>query len=233
MDCAKHIGTPAVAYCRNCGKALCESCKCDVQGAVFCESCRVAAGDYGVHAPGPQDASHVTPPVSPKLSSDEHSPLGAILLIALGVLFLLANLRWVSFQWISRFWPVSLIVIGLWLFIRRRARRDDARLKMRYYRPNPACSCSRCSTRGLMGSAVLVSLGLLFLLANISDYPFERTWPVLLMVVGTVKVIRYFTTDKVHINAAPHSSTQDVTPPPTPIAAPPSDGTRDDEVHNG
>jgi hypothetical protein len=49
----------------------------------------------------------------------EHSPVGAVILIGLGMLFLLANLGWFSFHWISHFWPLILIVIGLWLFIRR------------------------------------------------------------------------------------------------------------------
>jgi protein-S-isoprenylcysteine O-methyltransferase Ste14 len=49
----------------------------------------------------------------------EHSPVGAVVLIGLGMLFLLANLGWFSFHWISRSWPLILIVLGLWLFIRR------------------------------------------------------------------------------------------------------------------
>ena len=48
-----------------------------------------------------------------------HSPVGAVVLIGLGVLFLLANLGWFSFHWISQFWPVILIVIGVWLFVQR------------------------------------------------------------------------------------------------------------------
>ena len=62
---------------------------------------------------------------------------------------------------------------------------------MRYYQPNPACGCGRCSTRGLMGPAVLVTLGLLFLLGNMTDYSFDRTWPILLIVIGAVNVARY------------------------------------------
>src|SRR5476651_67477 len=75
MNCAQHTDTAAVAYCRNCGKALCEVCKRDVQGTIFCESCLAArinpgasgnfgaaAGNYGAgggYAPprGPEDAS--------------------------------------------------------------------------------------------------------------------------------------------------------------------------------
>ncbi len=81
---------------------------------------------------------------------------------------------------------------------------------MRYYQPNPACGCGRCSTRGLMGPAVLVTLGLLFLLANMSDYPFERTWPILLIVIGAIKVVRYMIPDSGHFNPGQYP------PPPYP-----------------
>lgn len=39
MNCAVHSETPAVAFCRTCGKALCENCKRDVMGAIYCEPC--------------------------------------------------------------------------------------------------------------------------------------------------------------------------------------------------
>jgi TM2 domain-containing membrane protein YozV len=42
MNCAVHTDTPAVAYCRTCGKALCENCKRDVMGAIYCEPCIAA-----------------------------------------------------------------------------------------------------------------------------------------------------------------------------------------------
>ena len=47
MNCAQHTEVAASAYCRNCGKALCEVCKRDVQGTIFCEHClasRMQAG---------------------------------------------------------------------------------------------------------------------------------------------------------------------------------------------
>ena len=71
---------------------------------------------------------------------------------------------------------------------------------MANYQPNPACSCGRCTTRGLMGPTVLVTLGLLFLLANVTEYPFERTWPILLIVIGAIKVVRYVIPDSGHVN---------------------------------
>lgn len=40
--CANHNATPATAYCRTCGKPLCEVCKRDVRGVVYCEECIAA-----------------------------------------------------------------------------------------------------------------------------------------------------------------------------------------------
>ena len=90
---------------------------------------------------------------------------------------------------------------------------------MKYYQSNPACSCSHCRTRGLMGPAVLVTLGLLFLLANMLDYPFERTWPILLIVIGAIKVVRYVIPDSGHINPGqypgpPYAGQYPYPPPP-------------------
>ncbi len=42
MNCATHPQTPATAFCRTCGKALCDDCKRDVMGAIYCEPCIAA-----------------------------------------------------------------------------------------------------------------------------------------------------------------------------------------------
>jgi hypothetical protein len=55
MNCAVHNQTQAVAYCRTCGKALCEECKRDVMGAIYCEPCiaaRLQDSTAGVTMPG-------------------------------------------------------------------------------------------------------------------------------------------------------------------------------------
>jgi hypothetical protein len=104
-----------------------------------------------------------------------------------------------------------------------------------------------------MSPAVLVTLGLLFLLANMADYPFERTWPILLIVIGAIKVARYVIPESGHINpgqyppppqyqATPYpasayatpASGPIVTPPPAPSAGALGDGKSENgEVHNG
>jgi hypothetical protein len=46
-------------------------------------------------------------------------PLGAIILIGIGVLFLLRNAGWFPFHTMGKLWPLILIAIGVWLFMRR------------------------------------------------------------------------------------------------------------------
>lgn len=57
MNCANHPEAPAIAYCRECGKALCESCRRQADGTIYCEE----------HTPVPawSAAPPPTPPVPP------------------------------------------------------------------------------------------------------------------------------------------------------------------------
>ncbi|HEU4416268.1 MAG TPA: B-box zinc finger protein [Candidatus Angelobacter sp.] len=63
MNCAVHTQTQAVAFCRTCGKALCEDCKRDVMGAIYCEPC--IAARLGHAAPPPVSAMPPMPPAPP------------------------------------------------------------------------------------------------------------------------------------------------------------------------
>jgi len=66
MNCAVHPQNQAVAFCRTCGKALCEECKRDVMGAIYCEPC-IAARLQGqpqfvtAAPPPPQSTAPATP----------------------------------------------------------------------------------------------------------------------------------------------------------------------------
>jgi len=43
MDCVNHTGTPASAFCQNCGKAMCEACKRVAPGGqILCDPCLLA-----------------------------------------------------------------------------------------------------------------------------------------------------------------------------------------------
>jgi Domain of unknown function (DUF5668)/B-box zinc finger len=46
-------------------------------------------------------------------------PIGAIVLIVLGVLFLLANFGLLRTEWLTKGWPIGLIAIGLWILADR------------------------------------------------------------------------------------------------------------------
>ncbi|MBV9507426.1 MAG: B-box zinc finger protein [Acidobacteriia bacterium] len=75
MNCQNHPDTPATAYCRSCGKAVCEQCRRDAYGTVFCEE----------HAPAfapPAD----TPPPSPEPPRPryQHSDVSPGLALGLG-----------------------------------------------------------------------------------------------------------------------------------------------------
>lgn len=58
------------------------------------------------------------PPVPP-MHWRRREPIGAVILIALGVLFLLGQFDWFSWHMFQYFWPLLLIGLGVWMFVRR------------------------------------------------------------------------------------------------------------------
>ncbi len=104
---------------------------------------------------------------------------------------------------------------------------------MSYFQPNPG---GRCGTRGLMGPAVLVTAGLLFLLAKMPNFPFQRTWPILLIVIGALQVVRYVRPGSPRLYQPPpdHRPYVGQYPPPAPVAGVPNDGAGENsELHHG
>ncbi len=205
MNCAIHPEVAGAAYCRTCGKPLCEECKRDVRGVIYCEACiaaRLAGTAPGVGAPGAgnpvlaallgfipgvgamyngqfaKGIVHVVifallatladsgqyealwgilipffifyqvfdayrtakaklmgqpAPDDPLglsrglwgtgngAGSFSNAPLGAVVLIGLGVLFLLSNAGIFHWSWIGRLWPLILIALGIRMYMRRSA----------------------------------------------------------------------------------------------------------------
>ena len=54
-----------------------------------------------------------------KTTEQRQVPIGAVILIGLGVLFLFDTLGLFPLHWIGRTWPVILIVLGIWMFMKR------------------------------------------------------------------------------------------------------------------
>ena len=330
MNCANHSDQAAVAFCRTCGKPLCNQCTRDVRGVIYCESC-LAARLEGAPAPGtyvppqPPPPPNVYPPIggpsayvppagmapvssgpnptvagilagffpigvgavycsqyakglsylvitvllivaqssnvpwymhlflgvgmgffwfyqiidavrtakaiqmgepapdpfglasmfgSPgtgvpsaeRTTEPTKVPVAAVILIGLGVLFLINT----AFDFsLHRYWPLILIVLGVYLFAKNWG------LIGGY---SPGCVCERCRTRKLMGPAMLVTIGVLFLLDNVSDIDFGKTWPAILLVIGVVKLMQSNASWGGHVGPLPPGSS--AYPPPPPPAYP-------------
>ena len=56
------------------------------------------------------------------LEGEGKRPIGAIVLIALGALFLLANFHVLERDWFSKAWPAGLVLLGIWILMDRMRR---------------------------------------------------------------------------------------------------------------
>jgi hypothetical protein len=324
MNCATHSDTAAVAFCRTCGKPLCNQCTRDVRGVVYCEACLAARMEGAAPAAGfapvgqPYTAVGQTPypvgtPMAPRPgvssgpnpavagilagffpfgvgavycsqyakglahlvimvllivgeSSDVpwylHTllglgifffyiyqiidsvrtakalqmgepvpdpfglaqtfgigekfegtkiPAGSVVLIALGVLFLLHTAGFFEFG-LDRYWPLILIILGVWMFARQWGVIGGGGVGR--------CQCERCRNRRLMGPAMMVTLGVLFLLDSTSHIGFGRTWPAILLVVGVVKLLQSNASSAGHIGSQPPVMPMPPSAPPPQVPPP-------------
>jgi hypothetical protein len=69
--------------------------------------------------PPPPPPGFSVPPVPPPICSQSRAPVGAIVLIALGLLFLLGQLDVFRERFFGFTWPLLLIALGVWMIIRR------------------------------------------------------------------------------------------------------------------
>jgi hypothetical protein len=76
-----------------------------------------APSAYGIPVP-PMPPIPPMPPVPP-IPPRRSEPVGAIILIGLGVMFLLSSMGVFNFSWIHHSWPIFLIAVGGWLIFRR------------------------------------------------------------------------------------------------------------------
>src|ERR1700756_1649075 len=318
MNCATHNDVAAVAFCRTCGKPLCNQCTRDVRGVIYCESCLAARMEgstpaafvppvqtvyppAGSASPGPKPPLNTGPNpavagilagffpigvgavytgqyakglshlvimvllilgVSSNLPwyvitvlsiligffyiyqiidavrsakaiqmgepapdpfglaatfgagekfEGTKVPVGAAVLIGLGVIFLLHTAGLFEFG-LDRFWPLILIFLGVWLFAKHWGLIGGT----------PAgCQCEHCRTRKLMGPAMLITLGVLFLLDSVSRVGFGRTWPAILLVIGVVKLLQSNASSTGHVGPLPPGTSGYAAGPPQAPPMPP------------
>jgi TM2 domain-containing membrane protein YozV len=132
-------------------------------------------------------------------------PMGAIVLIGLGVLFLLQNLG-VWFLEVDRIWPLALIFLGVWLYAKRRVNPD-------------------CRNRSIAGPAILVTIGVLSLIENLHGPSWGHTWPIILLVLGILKLM-----ERGYLGGPPSAP---LSPPPGSMPSQQSPTEVSSEVKNG
>ncbi|MGA2299138.1 MAG: DUF5668 domain-containing protein [Candidatus Acidiferrum sp.] len=83
------------------------------------------------------------------------------------------------------------------------------------------CNCQRCAIRSLTGPAVLITVGVLFLLHQLHGgyFDFGNTWPVILVVIGLLHLASALAPRDGHIEAQTSTAVPGVPPPPA--GAPP------------
>jgi TM2 domain-containing membrane protein YozV len=140
-------------------------------------------------------------------------PTGAIVLIGLGVLFMLHTMGMLEFG-VDRVWPFFLLFLGFWMFAQRWGLLG---------RGTSSCQCPRCRARCLMGPAVLVTIGVLGLLDSMGHVGWGRTWPVILLVIGLVKLQASNASTDGHIDVPPAQISRGPVTPQPPIQPPSSE----------
>lgn len=216
MNCANHPETPASAYCRECGKPMCEECRQPALGSVYCSGHLPAeaspamqpvppAGDpQPRETPSPYTANpYAGPPAGPP----DHGPLpllafflgfipgvgaiyngqyskGLIHAIVFGLLVTLAGNDHGSLE------PLLGIGIAVWVFYMAFEAYHTAR-KRRYGQEveefSSLLDMNRSHARVPGGPLVLIAIGVLLLLDTtgiIRLDELERYWPVGLIVLG-------------------------------------------------
>jgi|ERR1700730_7869695 hypothetical protein len=76
------------------------------------------------------------------------------------------------------------------------------------------CNCRRCTIRSLMGPAVVITVGVLFLLEQTRSggFSFGQTWPVILVVIGIISLASALAPMDGHISST--------VPPAPPVGTP-------------
>jgi len=202
MNCVNHPEAPATAYCRTCGKALCEACHRVADGTIYCAE----------HAPAPvhppaESPSPYTAPVPPPLHDASSSPGLAFLLglipgvgaiyngqyvkgfihvVIMGILISIAS----SDEAAGGLQPLFGMMVAVWVFYMAFEAYHTAR-KRALGQPVDEFS-SIVPRRGQpsrfpLAPTVLIAVGLIFLLNNLDILHFSqllRYWPVALIALG-------------------------------------------------
>ncbi len=68
------------------------------------------------------------------------------------------------------------------------------------YYQNRFCPCVRCRMNAMLVPAIIVTVGVLMLLDNVHALNFNRSWPIILIVIGSIKVLQSSASTEGHRN---------------------------------
>ncbi len=211
MNCIVHPEKESVAFCRNCGKAMCSECVRDVRGMVYCEDCLVdrvqGAAPAVPGAPGaPSSRFPYTPPApmaegpSPALAMflGFIPGVGAIYngqfakaflhVVVFGMLISLANSHNVD-----PFEPLFGFGAVFFVFYMAGEAYHTARRRQLGQTVDEWSGLLGYGSRfhGAGGAVLLIALGVIFLLDTMGVVPLGqimRYWPVILIVFGVMEL---------------------------------------------
>ena len=80
------------------------------------------------------------------------------------------------------------------------------------------CNCRRCTVRSMLGPAVVITVGVLFLLDQMrgGDFSFGNTFPVILIVIGAILLAAALSPSEGHIYGPLPPAGPGSAPPPPP-----------------
>jgi len=212
MNCLNHPETPATAFCRSCGKPVCDACKRPAQGTVFCEE-HVPAATAAPPAPA---APPVPDPYHPSVAAPVHQERVADPSVSPGLAFVLGlfipgvgaiyNGQYakglvhaivfgllvsvLSSDSSRGLEPLFGILLAAWVFYMGMEAYHTARKRRAGEQVDEFSSLIDLHMRGSRfpaGAVVLILVGVLLLLNTTDLIPLERVlryWPVLLIVLG-------------------------------------------------
>jgi len=205
MNCYLHPESPAVAFCRTCGRSLCTLCQRPAEGTIFCQD-HVPVPVYGT-APGADAASNPyvqTGPV-PAATAVRTSPTLAFILgfiPGVGAIYNGQYLKGLVHALLFGLWvtmidntpgsaqPLLGILLAAFVFYMPFEAYHTAKKREMGLMPDEWSSIlprSQRIGRAPVGPIVLIAIGVLYLLNTLNLVDFRqigRFWPVILIVVG-------------------------------------------------
>jgi TM2 domain-containing membrane protein YozV len=200
MNCANHPDTPAVSFCRNCGKPLCQVCQRSAMGTIFCEEHYAAHMAAQQQPSSPYSSPYTAPPAgaaSPGLAFllglipgvgaiyNGQYAKGLVHVVILGILISI-----ISTGSANGLEPLLGMLIGLWVIYMPFEAYHTALRRQRGETVDEFSSLAPLKPEGggiPLAPIVLIITGVVFLLNNLDIvrlYQLLRYWPVFLILLG-------------------------------------------------